>query len=35
MSKIAKEALEIGLRQLYPELFAIAESVAKEKGLIK
>lgn len=35
MSKIAKEAMEIGLKQLYPELFAIAEALAKERGLIK
>jgi hypothetical protein len=32
MSRIAKEALEMGLRQLYPELFKIAEKVYREKA---
>ncbi|MCI2415228.1 MAG: hypothetical protein MPF33_08335 [Candidatus Aramenus sp.] len=31
MSRVAKEALEMGLRQLYPELFKIAEKVYREK----
>lgn len=30
MSKVAREALEKGLREMYPELFKIAEKVAKE-----
>jgi len=32
MSRVAKEALEMGLRQLYPELFKIAEKVYREKA---
>ncbi|WP_246252971.1 hypothetical protein [Acidianus brierleyi] len=31
MSKVAKEALELGLKQIYPELFKIAEKVSEEK----
>lgn len=30
MSKVAKDALEKGLREMYPDLFEIAEKVAKE-----
>lgn len=34
MSKVAKDALEKGLREMYPELFKIAEKVAKESKKI-
>ncbi|BFH72693.1 hypothetical protein SJAV_06370 [Sulfurisphaera javensis] len=34
MSKTAKEALERGLKEMYPDLFQIAEKVAKESGKI-
>lgn len=30
MSKVAKDALEKGLREIYPDLFEVAEKVAKE-----
>jgi len=30
MSKVAKDALEKGLREMYPDLFEVAEKVAKE-----
>jgi len=30
MSKVAREALEKGLKEMYPDLFEIAEKVAKE-----
>ncbi|MEM0069186.1 hypothetical protein, partial [Metallosphaera sp.] len=35
MSKVAKDALELGLKQLYPDLYSKAESLARQKGLIK
>ncbi len=31
MSKIAKEALELGMKQIYPDLFRIAEKVSEKK----
>ncbi|QGA55128.1 hypothetical protein GFS03_11375 [Sulfolobus sp. E5-1-F] len=31
MSRIAKEALEKGLKEMYPTLYDIAEKIAKEK----
>ncbi len=31
MSRVAKEALEMGLRQMYPELFKKAEEVYRER----
>jgi len=34
MSKVAKEALEKGLSEMYPELFKIATEVAKEEKKI-
>lgn len=34
MSRTAKEALERGLKEMYPELYSIAEKVAKEAGKI-
>lgn len=30
MSKVAREALEKGLKEMYPDLFEVAEKVAKE-----
>lgn len=32
MSRVAKEALERGLREMYPDLFKLAEKVARESG---
>ncbi|BAK54777.1 MULTISPECIES: hypothetical protein [Sulfurisphaera] len=34
MSRTAKEALERGLKEMYPDLFQVAEKVAKENGKI-
>lgn len=35
MSKIAKEALELGMRQLFPDLYSKAEELSRKKGLLK
>ncbi|QKR00350.1 hypothetical protein GWK48_08155 [Metallosphaera tengchongensis] len=35
MSKMAKDALEIGMRQLFPDLYSKAEKIAKDKGLLR
>ncbi|WP_238027496.1 hypothetical protein, partial [Metallosphaera javensis (ex Hofmann et al. 2022)] len=35
MSKVAKDALELGLKQLYPDLYMKAESLARQKGLVR
>ncbi|MEM3946855.1 MAG: hypothetical protein QXL04_02855 [Metallosphaera sp.] len=35
ISKVAKEALEIGMRQLFPDLYTKAELITKQRGLVK
>ena len=34
MSKVAKDALEKGLKEMYPDLFKVAEKIAKESKKI-